>query len=111
MNVRMILASATLTAVTAAGPAACATTEHPAAPTSTTTKPTSGKPVVTKKPPPPAPTSSRQLHYTEPRNIPVQASCDANGDAFNVKPNTAQARAVAAEMCNNLQVGADRAGW
>jgi hypothetical protein len=130
---RTILAAALLAAVLATAAHPTTSTANPAAPTAAKEQPAAARQVVTKTPTPtptpaaktaakpsapqvttkPAPptTSSRQLRYTAPRDIKVQTMCDDNGNAYDIHPNTAPARELAAEMCNNLQVGLDQAGF
>jgi hypothetical protein len=131
---RTILAAALLAAVLATAAHPTTSTANPVAPTAAKEQTATAKQVVTKTPTPtptpaaakpaakpsappvttkpaPPPTSSRQLRYTAPRDVEVQTMCDDNGNAYDIHPNTAPARELAAEMCNNLQVGLDRSGF
>lgn len=92
--IRMTLAAVALAAVTTATPTACK--PHPSGNGSTPTTSTPAK---------------ATAKHQDDDLVEFEASCDQRNHAFNVKPNTRQARAAAEKMCQNTGKAIDGAPW
>lgn len=123
MRTRTLFGVATVLALVVVGPSLVDAWSAPSvAPAAETVAPADGVASttlkVTAKPKAPAPAQwsiptkpSFRPPVHEAPDVEYATSCDEHGRAYDISPDTAAARARAAEVCSNLDRSLDDLGW